>query len=275
MTLRNILVHVAEDARCDERVALACDLAAKSDGMVTGLFARPYPIIVPAMPPGGAVTVVEDLVEVYDASSERTKKAFDELTSAKGVRAQWHSDQGETDECLAFHARYSDLVVVGQWSPDDPGEAGTVDLGGAVALGAGRPVLIVPYAGKFTTDWKRIMVAWDSSRAATRAVHDALEFMKAADQVDIVCVDADQSEDRDPGADIAAHLAQHGIKAKAHHVTRGSLTTAETLNSTASDMDSDLLVMGAYGHTRLTEIVFGGVSRNLLQHMTLPILMSH
>ncbi len=275
MTLRNILVHVAEDERCGERVALACDLAAKNDGMVTGLFVRPYPIIVPAMPPGGAVTVVEDLVEVYDASSKRTKKAFDELTSAKGVRAQWHSDQGETDECLAFHARYSDLVVVGQWSPDDPAEAGTVDLGGAVALGAGRPVLIVPYAGKFTADWKRIMVAWDSSRAATRAVHDALDFMKAAEQVDIVCVDADQSEDRDPGADIAAHLAQHGIKAKAHHVTRGSLTTAETLNSTASDMDSDLLVMGAYGHTRLTEIVFGGVSRNLLQHMTLPILMSH
>ena len=275
MTLRNILVHVAEDARCPDRVAMACDLAASNDSMVTGLFARPYPIIVPAMPPGGAVTVVEDLDEVYDASATRTKKAFEELTSAKGVRSRWLSDQGETDECLAFHGRYSDLVVVGQWSPDDPAESGTVDLGGAVALGAGRPILIVPYAGKFTAKWKRIMVAWDSSRAATRAVHDALAFMKAADQVDIVCVDADQSEGRDPGADIAAHLAQHGITAKAHHMTRGSLTTAETLNAAASDMDSQLLVMGAYGHTRLTEIVFGGVSRNLLQHMTLPILMSH
>lgn len=275
MTLRNILVHVAEDARCPDRVALACDLASKNDSLVTGLFVRPYPVIVPAMPPGGAVTVVEDLDDVYDASSERTKKAFAAATSAKGVRAQWRSDQGETDECLAFHARYSDLVVVGQWSPDDPAETGTVDLGGAVALGAGRPVLIVPYAGTFTTDWRRIMVAWNSSRAATRAVHDALDFMKSADQVDIVCVDADQSEGRDPGADIAAQLAQHGIKAKAHHMTRGSLTTAETLSAAASDMDSDLLVMGAYGHTRLTEIVFGGVTRNLLQYMTLPIVMSH
>lgn len=273
--MRNILVHAAEDTRCVDRIGLACDLAASDGSTVTGLFVRPYPIIVPAMPPGGAVTVVEDLREVYDIAAKRTKEAFTKLTNAKGVSAEWREDQGEADECLSFQARYADLIIVGQWSPDDPADPGTVDLAGAVALSAGRPVVAVPYTGAVSSDWKRIMVAWDSSRAAARALHDAMDFLIAANHVDVVCVDPDDSAGRDPGADIAAHLAHHGVKAEAHRLSRGSLTTADTLISATSDMSSDLLVMGAYGHARLTQIVFGGVTRNVLRQMPIPVLLSH
>jgi len=102
-----------------------------------------------------------------------------------------------------------------------------------------------------------------------------MDFLKLADQVDVVCVDPEDSAGRDPGADIAAHLAHHGVTTKAHRLTRDGRTTAETLLSGISDMGSDLLVMGAFGHNRLTEIVFGGVTRNMLKHMTVPVLMSN
>ena len=275
MALRNILVHATEDDRCGTRVALAADLAARDDGTITGLFVRPSPVIVPAMIPDGAVDLIEDIEKAYDKIGQRSKEVFMKATASKGIEAEWREDTGDADERLAFHGRYFDMVVVSQWSADDPAEPGTVDLGGAVALGAGRPVLLVPYGGAFSSDWKRIMVAWDSSRAATRAVHDAMDFLKLADEVDVVCVDPKDTADRDPGADIAAHLAHHGVTTQAHRLTRGSLTTTETLISAMSDMGSDLLVMGAFGHNRLAEIVFGGVTRNMLKHMPVPVLMSN
>jgi nucleotide-binding universal stress UspA family protein len=269
------MVHAAEDSRCADRIELACDLALIDQATVTGLFVKPFPIIIPAMPPGGAVTVVEDLREVFEDAARRAREVFEKIADAKGVPAVWREDQGETGECLAFQSRYADLAVIGQWSPDDPSDPGTIDLGAAVALESGRPVLIVPYAGPLTSAWKRIMVAWDSSRAATRAVHDAMDFLLAADRVDIVCIDPEDSADRDPGADIAAHLAHHGVKAEAHRMASGGLNTADTLVSATTDLGADLLVMGAYGHARFRELIFGGVTRKVLEHMPIPVLMSH
>jgi nucleotide-binding universal stress UspA family protein len=275
MSLRTVLVHAAEDGRNADRVGLACDLVAKDSGTVAGLFVKPYPIVVPAMPPGGAVTVIEDLRGVFEEAERRAKAIFDKVTRSKGVTAEWRTDEGESSNCLAFQSRYADLTVVGQWSPDDPTDPGPIDLGAAVALDAGRPVLVVPYAGKVSADWKRVMVGWDGSRAATRAVHDAMDFLIAAERVDIVCIDPEDSAGRDPGADIAAHLAHHGVKADAHGMPSGGLGAADALISASSDLGADLMVMGAYGHARFRELVFGGVTRRVLEHMPIPVLMSH
>ena len=102
-----------------------------------------------------------------------------------------------------------------------------------------------------------------------------MEFLQGAEHVDIVCVDPDDSADRDPGADIAAHLAHHGVRAEAHRMASGDLSTSDTLISATSDLGSDLVVMGAYGHSRLRELVFGGVTRSVLEHMPIPVLMAH
>jgi nucleotide-binding universal stress UspA family protein len=102
-----------------------------------------------------------------------------------------------------------------------------------------------------------------------------MDYLCAADRVDVVCIDPEDSAGRDPGADIAAHLAHHGVKAEAHRLSSGGLNTADTLISATADMGSDLLVMGAYGHARLRQLVFGGVTRGVLQHMPIPVLMSH
>ena len=275
MAIRNVLVHVADDSRCADRIGLACDLAEQNDSRVTGLFVRPYPIIPPAVFASSAAAVVKEIEASYDAWEERCKETFDEAISAKAAIADWRVDRGATDVCLAFHAHYADIVVVGQAAQEDVDRSIATDLGGTVALEAGRPVLLMPHEGSYSSAWKRIMIAWDSSRAATRAVHDAMDFLKAADQVDVLCIDAEESADHDPGADIAGHLARHGVPAQAHRRVSGDLSTTETLIATMLSMKSDLLVMGAYGHSRLGEIVFGGVTHNIQRHASIPVLMSN
>ena len=147
----------------------------------------------------------------------------------------------------------------------------------------GRPVLVVPYIGAVMRGaepviGRRIMVAWDAGREAARAVSDALPLLQQAERVDLIVVNAVKGAHRhgpEPGADIAQHLARHDVHVQVDHLQVHDLSPADTLLSLLSDRDSDLLVMGAYAHSRMREIVLGGVTRNMLEHMTVPVLMSH
>jgi nucleotide-binding universal stress UspA family protein len=145
-------------------------------------------------------------------------------------------------------------------------------------LSLGRPVLVIPNVGEYPVIGERIMVAWDGSRFATRAVNDAIPFMSSAKHVSVITVNFECNDERQcelPGADICLHLARHGIKAEAGHISAHDSDEGDALLSQAANQGADLLVMGAYGHARWREIVLGGVTRHMLQHMTIPVLMSH
>ncbi len=147
-----------------------------------------------------------------------------------------------------------------------------------MALAVGRPVLVVPYAGRFEACGRRVLVAWNASRAATRAVNDAMPLLAGAETVTVLCVDPD--EDRRahgdvPGADVAVHLARHGVKARVESTASGGIGVGNAVLSRASDIGADLLVMGAYGHTRVRELLLGGATRTILESMTVPVLLSH
>ena len=144
-------------------------------------------------------------------------------------------------------------------------------------LSCGRPVLVIPYVGNFETIGKHVIVAWDASPIAAGAVHDSLPFLKAAKSVTVLAVNPKDGDDETgdlPGADICAHLARHGVNVEAKHI-QSDLDPGNMLLSRAADSGADLIVMGAYGHARWTEIVFGGVTNHFLSHMTVPTLMSH
>ena len=139
-------------------------------------------------------------------------------------------------------------------------------------------MLVIPYAGRFEACGRRVLVAWNASRAATRAVNDAMPLLAGAETVTVLCVDPD--EDRRahgevPGMDIAVHLARHGVKARVETTMSGGIGVGNTLLSRASDIGADLLVMGAYGHARVRELLLGGATRTILESMTLPVLMAH
>ncbi len=171
-------------------------------------------------------------------------------------------------------ARRFDLAVVGQPRRDEGMPEEVLDEG--VLFESGRPVLFVPFIQKDALKLDHVMVCWDGSRAATRAIGDAIPFLEKAKQVDVVIVAAKQAKaDEVAGADLAQHLARHGIKVDVKRITSPDIDTASTILSYAADASTDLIVMGGYGHSRLREFILGGVTHALLDSMTVPVLMSH
>jgi nucleotide-binding universal stress UspA family protein len=143
---------------------------------------------------------------------------------------------------------------------------------------AGRPILVVPYAGHFARIGQRVVIGWDASREAARAVNDAMPLLAAAEAVTVLTIDPEQSprgHGEIPGADIALHLARHGVTAQVERTVSAGIGIGNTLLSRAADLEADLLVMGAYGHSRVRELLLGGVTRTMLTSMTLPVLMAH
>ena len=178
---------------------------------------------------------------------------------------------------MSIRARYFDLTIVGQGDPDDDLFMGDHEMPDRLILNSGRPVLIIPYIGAGNTINQNVMVAWDAGQQASRAVHDALPVLKAADNVTVMVINpkgGDQGTGDLPGADIAEHLSRHGVNAEADHVI-SDLDPGDMLLSRAADKSIDLLVMGTYGHARWTELILGGVTSHIFKHMTVPVLTSH
>jgi len=172
-------------------------------------------------------------------------------------------------------AQYFDATVLEQPNPEGPDTSNVIE---AVLFGSGRPVLIVPYIILHVPSQLRtVLVAWNEGRLAARAIADALPLLQMADRVEVVTVSGTNPRGSWHGsADMMAqHLAQHGIKADMKALARGDVDIGNTLVSYAADVSADLIVMGAYGHSRLREIVLGGTTRTILQSMPVPVLMAH
>jgi nucleotide-binding universal stress UspA family protein len=177
---------------------------------------------------------------------------------------------------LRLNARYADLVISPQAEPTDEPE--TRLLPHEIVLAAGRPVLFVPYAGRFPDAGRRVLVAWDGGREAARAVSDALPFLARAETVEVSVFDPERSprtHGEQPGADIALFLSRHGVKVTVHRQSGAGYDVGAQILSRAADAAADLIVMGGYGHARVRELVLGGVTRTILESMTVPVLMSH
>jgi nucleotide-binding universal stress UspA family protein len=278
MTFKDIVVHLDDSRNHDVRTGVAIELAQRFDAHLTGVYVK-SPVYLPAYV---AAQVGPDVIELHaKAASEAADKAgaaFNETTSKEGVIAEMRVGEGPLDEVLALHARYADLAVVGQTDPDGEAPADDVDVPGHVVLFSGRPVLVVPYAGRFKELGKRILVAWNGSREAARAVNDAMPLLEKAAQVTVLAVNP--SETRDPlgdlpGADISLHFARHGVTVEASQIVADDIDVGDMLLSRISDGGYDLVVMGGYGRSRLRELVMGGASRHLLHHMTVPVFMAH
>ena len=176
---------------------------------------------------------------------------------------------GQAHETIARALREFDLSVIGQPDPDGPGDATRIIE--TALFRSGRPILVVPYIQREPLRLGTVLVAWDGSAAAARALGDAMPLLAGAKRVELVTVGATDNER--PSANAARHLARHGIPADARVLPDGDVSAA--LLSYAADVEADLLVMGGYGHSRFREVVLGGATRGILESMTLPVFMSH
>ena len=276
---RTVVVHLDAARRRPQTLDVALWLAESFDAHLVGLFA-PAPVRVPTPAVGEGASVLREIeAERRRATlAAQAEQEFREVTARRGsTRTEWRDLPGDPVRAVGLSARYADLVVAGQPDPADAEDARS-DFPGDLVLSAGRPVLFVPYAGRFPKLGTRVLVAWNASREAARAVHDALPLLERAQRVDVVAFDpqrgrADHGEH--PGADIALYLARHGVKASAAQQRGAGIDIGAQILSRAADIEADLIVMGAYGHSRLRELVLGGATRTLLESMTVPVLMSH
>jgi nucleotide-binding universal stress UspA family protein len=238
---------------------------------VTGVFVLPS--LAMLMPPDSgeaAVMIVTELAEMAQAAAAIGQKFLDRVHDG-GLDGDWHLERGAAAFNVARRDRAKDLVVLGQHDPDFPSVLTTPE---DVILSCGLPVLVVPFVGRFDAVGESALIAWNSSREAVRSVHDALPLLMPRRKVTVVSVnpDADDEELRD---ELVGHLGRQGFETAVEtHVTR-QLTPAELMLSRVADSGGDLIVMGAYGHSRLRETILGGMTRDMLRGMTVPVLMAH
>jgi nucleotide-binding universal stress UspA family protein len=271
---KDILVIVDTSPSCEARLGLAAALGGRFGAHVTGLFVSPPPVV-PAIPdgPAAAALLVQREMQILTETRARAHELFTRHAKAPGMTTEWRVAEGDPGHVATVHARYADLTIVGQVDPEAPTLV-PVDAPERIVLGAGRPVLVVPYAGTFKTLGQRALVAWNESREAARAVHDAMPLLEAASKVTALTINA-RDEGDTPSADLAQHLSRHGVHAEASVMTSDDVGVGALLLSRAADLAADLLVMGAYGHSRLREVVLGGATREIFRSMTVPVLMAH
>jgi nucleotide-binding universal stress UspA family protein len=279
MSYKTVMVHLDTSTGTHPRLALALKLARKFNAYLDGVFAMcdPHPLGFYAMT--GAPDAYEVHRQFLAQKREAVERHFRAELSRTQVPGAWFAPEGYPIAAVMRRSRSADLVILGQSRPKDPESYVADNFLETVLMGAGGPVLLIPEAGEPKTVGERVLVAWNGRREAARAIHDALPFIAHAAQVTIAAV----STALTPGpteascADVAVMLRRHvtvpvDVSRFGHPAT---VSTGDALLRHAADGNYDLLVAGAYGHTRFHEFVLGGVTRKILASVTLPVLMSH
>jgi nucleotide-binding universal stress UspA family protein len=275
MTIADLLVYVDNSESCENTIIAAQNLAEENDAHLTGLYVTRPPYI-PVYSGIDSAVSAEAIVAMEASIKEQTKIArekFEKLTNAWQSKVRWLEVEGETAPVINENAHNYDLVVIGQANPkaNNKPKAHVVEH---VALACGRPLLIVPYKYEKSEFGKRILVAWNGSRESTRATHDALPFLTKAESVDIAAVNPSKDIDI-PCSDIAEHLSRHNVVIETESAYAYRQDVGKQILTLATTYGADMLVMGAYGHSRLTSLILGGATRHILEEMTIPVLMSH
>jgi nucleotide-binding universal stress UspA family protein len=273
VSIKSIVFHVDERPGYEDRLAAALLLAHHRGATLRGLYA----LVRPDIPTYAASMIPEHVLE---ASWERgvnraaeLQEAFLHAASNAGVEARWTLASVPAAQALTHASRTADLVIVTQPDADDPAAGTIVD---AVALDAGRPVLMLPHGAVQLGIGGHVMLAYNESREAGRAMADGMSWLEKASSVDVVGINESAKSDASGSLDEAkAYLALHGIDASAHAIDASSSNAANALLGWVRDHKVTLVIMGAYGHSRLRELVIGGVTASMIAHCPVPVLLCH
>jgi len=279
MAYKTILVHLDRQEKAANRIRIAANLAKAEEAYLIGA----------AMIGVSTLTFRDARINEKDPAlashlnflrdrAEEFVRGFVQEVQAMGVLSyEGRVVDGEASYGISMQARYSDLVVVGQTDLDEQAPVVQPDFPESVVVHTGRPVLIVPRSYEKETVGSKVLIAWNASKEVRRAVTDAIPLLKRAEVVDVAVFNADTEPDmREEGSmtDLAVYLARHGVTV---HILKPQQTRniGGALLDIAAERQSDLLVLGGYGHTRFRQLLLGGVTRTILGESTVPVLMSH
>jgi nucleotide-binding universal stress UspA family protein len=275
--IKDVLVNLGIRTSRDVAAEYALSLAGIYEAHVSGVAFAFEPVIPGTLMGGVPATAIEaGRAESRKGAGEAIAR-FEKAAQSAGV-----SFEARKLDCTMVGAadlfgqlaRRSDLSIVAQAEPNRlAGEELIIE---AALFQSGRPLIVVPYIQKDGHTLDRVLVGWDGSSTAARAIGDAMPFLRRAKAVDVVIVATERAKrDEITGAAMGHHLARHGIKVEVKRLTAGDTDVANTILSYAADASADFIVMGGYGHSRLREFILGGATRGILESMTVPVLMSH
>ncbi len=271
MAIKDILVYLDNDTNCANRITSTAKLCSKLGAHLAGLYSyrmlkvHPYPYTY--LPNSAFDTMDENARQQH----EETKALFADNTAAEDIAGEFRSVNDQLSNALSIQSRYADLLVV-------PGRYGNnsnlnqdFELAEILPISA-CPVLVLPEDQPAPTQLpKRVLVAWNGSHESARALSLAMPIINQAEQIDLVSVASNEAE----ASDIAKHLTHHGINVNVHLVEGNSTNAGKTILNQAITLESELVVMGAYGHSRFREQVLGGATEYMIGHSSLPVLFSH
>jgi len=279
MSYKTVLVHVSPSVHLDERIRHAASISVAEDAHLIGIATSGAARYVSHSLADFSTAFQRHIEHLREPASDALDR-FDEMARRYGVHScerRLVDEEAGIGVCL--QSKYCDLVVIEQVDPKEVSPLLYPDFPQYVVLNSGKPVLILPYAQTFASAGSRILIAWDASTAATRSVANAIPMLKHAQTVELAMVNPEENLPAEtygsaPGADIALYLSRHGVRVNVtQHKTDESVGIA--LLAMAEEMGCDLIVMGCYGRSRFREILLGGVTRTVLENMSMPLLMSH
>jgi len=280
MSYRTILVHLDSSRTSKDLIAFSTALAQQHNAHLIALYVMPTPEFYVSTELPAPVALVEQHEAFHRKRCSELEKQFSEATAATDYVAEWREVNARTMSVAAAVtdvARTVDVIVMGQQSSQSEAYSSSV-LPEDVILACARPVIVVPEEKALPASINTVFVAWDGREQAVRALFDALPLLREAHNVRIHSIN-----DRSPGryriltstGELANTLSRHGVNVTLSESESGAGEVGDDIVQYANDSGADLMVMGAYGHTRIREYVFGGVTRKILHEMPVPVLMSH
>jgi len=272
--MKDIAVALDDSGNIENQTQAAIELADSHDSHLTGIyFERSFEYL----PYGDSISgaLEQELMKIQARNREKVADQFNSITQHRRAKTTFRVESGFNNQPISTSSGLTDLLVTGQWDSTSIGRHPKTRPDHLI-MSSGRPVLVVPTIGFPDAMGTNIVIAWDQSKEAARAIHDSLPVLKKAEEVHIFeVVKGKKVITEMVAADLAEHLARHDINVDTQSTIRNEVPIGETMLSKIADLGADMLVMGGYGHSRLREYALGGTTRTLLNSMTVPTIMAH
>lgn len=278
--MKTILASLSNLNRIDEVLEASAELARLYDGHVIGYYPIPEAFLLAISDPAGTVPFDDKVQKIYEGKMPEIRQRFNAYFQNSGLAYEWRDEQRRETSLVRgtlTHGRQCDIIVMAQEAAKSKEALAGARFVADVVMGAGRPVLVVPPNNGQTGAFKKVAVGWNASREACRAAFDSLPILQKADEVSLLWVNPEKKPNEAgklPGAELATALARHDVNVTAQGLSNRKKTAAAMAEYVAANK-VDLLVLGAYGHTRLREQLFGGVTEHFLKNTTCPILFAN
>lgn len=270
---KTILVHMANDEGHMTRFKMALEMAKAYQAHLIALY-NASPVSMPQAGRGASIGYLSEATQIAREKAVSVKAEVEEICAKADVPVEWRMGEGDHIKILSRHALAVDLIIVSHAKADEVEDRITFHIPENIVLYSGCPVLVIPHKCKVVIPGSHIMIAWKGCRESLQAVRDAMPLLKIAEKVTLLTV-VKSSPDSIEEQEFADFLSRHDVLADVVMDESGAGNVGESILANAKNFNADLIIMGAYGHSKIREMVMGSVTKYVTANMTIPVLLAH